>query len=301
MKNQEFKPLVTILINCYNSSNFISRAINSVINQSYQNWELIIWDDGSTDNTADVIESFKDNRIKLFSQKKNRGLCYGRINAAKNINGSLVSILDSDDFFDHEKILKQVNIFKQNKNVVLCSTWSNLLDENLLIKKKFESNLSNKELKKRLMFVNFFPHSSIMYKKAAALNVGWYSKNFEYSQDYDLTLKLLKKNEVYLIRENLTNIVQHQKTMSNSENFEKIRILEYLKILSNNVKTLSVTKSEINIFENLIQLNLIKLALNGMKKNFTSSLKELIKIFCKNPFILLKFNLIKNLNEIKKI
>ena len=71
MNIQENKPLVSIVINCYNSANYISRAINSVVNQTYTNWELIIWDDGSSDNTVNIVKKFKDERIQIiFTRKK---------------------------------------------------------------------------------------------------------------------------------------------------------------------------------------------------------------------------------------
>ena len=85
MNIQEDKPLVSIVINCYNSANYISRAINSVVNQTYTNWELIIWDDGSSDNTVNIVKKFKDERIRLFSQEKNLGLCQSRLNVIKKL------------------------------------------------------------------------------------------------------------------------------------------------------------------------------------------------------------------------
>ena len=169
MNIQDPKPLVSILINCYNSANYISRAINSVINQTYNNWELIIWDDGSTDNTVNIIKNFKDDRIRLFLQEKNLGLCKSRLNVIEKINGSLVSILDADDYFESEKISKQINVFKNKKDVALCTTWTKFYDENLSIKKIFKSDLNNNDLKKKLLFHNIIPHSSIMYKKEAAI------------------------------------------------------------------------------------------------------------------------------------
>lgn len=301
MNIQDPKPLVSILINCYNSANYISRAINSVINQTYNNWELIIWDDGSTDNTVNIIKNFKDDRIRLFLQEKNLGLCKSRLNVIEKINGSLVSILDADDYFESEKISKQINVFKNKKDVALCTTWTKFYDENLSIKKIFKSDLNNNDLKKKLLFHNIIPHSSIMYKKEAAIEVGWYSKNYEYSQDYDLTLKLIQKNDIHLIKEHLTNIIQPKDNMSNSPYFKKIRIEENLKLLKNNLKFFEISSKDYDLLQNIIQANLIKLALSNLSEDKIYSIKEIIKIFFKNPLILFKFNLLKNLSEYKKI
>ena len=288
MNIQELKPLVSILINCYNSANYISRAINSVINQTYNNWELIIWDDGSTDNTVNIIKNFKDDRIRLFLQEKNLGLCKSRLNVIEKINGSLVSILDADDYFESEKISKQINVFKNKKEVALCTTWTKFYDENLSIKKIFKSDLNNNDLKKKLLFHNIIPHSSIMYKKEAAIEVGWYSKNYEYSQDYDLTLKLIQKNDIHLIKEHLTNIIQPKDNMSNSPYFKKIRIEENLKLLKNNLKFFEISSKDYDLLRNIIQANLIKLALSNLSEDKIYSIKEIIKIFFKNPLILFK-------------
>ena len=301
MQKLKYSPLVSILLNCYNSSLYISRAIQSVINQSYKNWELIIWDDGSSDNTVEIIKSFNDPRIRLFLQKKNLGLGNSRIRAIKKIKGSLVSILDSDDFFNRQKILKQVNIFNKNKNISLCGTWAKFYDENLDVKKLFSCKLSNTNLKKRLLFVNVLPHSSIMYKKNAAIKVGWYSKKFEYAQDFNLTLKLLKKNDIYLKKKYLTNIIQPLNNMSNSSTFEKIRIKENINILKNNLNNSDNLSNDKTILQNLIYIYSIKLALSSMSLNFIKSFKNLIKIFYKNPSIIFKLKLIEKLLEIKKI
>lgn len=138
-----------------------------------------------------------------------------------------------------------------------------------------------------------------MYKREVALNSGWYSKDYEYSQDYDLTLKLIKNNEIHLIKEFMTNIVQHNNTMSNSLHLKRIRIQENIKILKNNLINFQTTKKESYLIKNIIQINLIKLALIDINKNFLISIFNIIKIILKNPLIIFKKNLIKNLLDIK--
>ena len=89
--------LVTVLINCRNEEKFISRSIKSVLSQTHKNLELLIWDDASDDNTAKVIKSFKDSRVKYFKNKKHKGLGFSRCEAQNQIKGELVAILDADD------------------------------------------------------------------------------------------------------------------------------------------------------------------------------------------------------------
>ena len=141
-------PLVSILMNCYNSEKFIETSIKSVLDQKYMNWELIVWDDASTDNTLNQIKKFNDKRIKLFSNKIHYGLGKSRISAIKKLNGSLISILDSDDSFHPNKILKQVEIFKMFPEVSICATWVKILNEKNEFLYSIDRKLNKSELKK---------------------------------------------------------------------------------------------------------------------------------------------------------
>lgn len=156
-------PLVSVLLNCYNSEKFIEKAIKSVIEQNYSNWELIIWDDGSTDKTLSIISGYKDKRIKVFKNSMNLGLGKSRIRAIKEINGSLVSILDSDDYFEKDKIYEQVKIFQKFPNVSICSTWTKVFDDNLNLIYNFDQE--KPEIVEKNYLLNILPHSSLMYRK----------------------------------------------------------------------------------------------------------------------------------------
>ena len=290
------KPLVSILINCYNSENYISKAIKSVLNQSYKNWELIIWDDGSNDNTKSIISKFSDKRIKFFPQISNNGLGKSRIKASEKLSGSLISILDSDDYFHRDKILKQVEIFEKFPNVSLCSTWSKFYSQKGKLIGLFDNDEEIHKLQKKLKFINLLPHSSLMYKKQTAQKKGWYSPDLEYSQDYDLTLKLIKNESLYLIKEHLTFIVDHPNNMTNSKSLKILKLKENLLILENNLKKKNTDEEKkiINLIKDIYNL---KLSVIEMNKNFIKNLKKLISIIIKNPFIFLKLNIF---NKIKK-
>jgi len=293
--------LVSVLLNCYNSEKFISKAINSVINQTYNNWELIIWDDCSSDKTLNLVKKYKDQRIRIFSNKKNLGLGKSRINAIKYINGSLVSILDSDDYFHKEKLYKQVKIFKKYPNIALCSTWSKLFrgDNNFI--RSIETDLKNENLKKKLLYINFLPHSSLMYRADIAKKVGWYSRRLEFAQDYDLTLKLLEKNDIYIIKEHLTFIGLDYTNMSFTERLKPTIFNENISILKKNLLKNSISHKEKKIIKNIIDINLLKLSVIKMKKNSILGFVELINILLKNPLILFRLKLLRLLSEQKKL
>ena len=101
------EPLVSVLMNCYNGSRYIKNAIESVILQSYKNWELVIWDNQSTDNSLDIINLYKkkDKRIKCFVSKNHTDLGGGRASAWKHLKGKYLAILDTDDLFKSDRVL----------------------------------------------------------------------------------------------------------------------------------------------------------------------------------------------------
>jgi len=127
MKNH---PIVSIITPSYNSEKHISEAITSVLNQSYQNWEMLIVDDFSNDNSAEIIETFSkmDKRIKLIRLKENVGSALARNAAIKKAKGRFIAFLDSDDTWFPEKLEKQLTYLKQH-NLVLTYSAYETMDE----------------------------------------------------------------------------------------------------------------------------------------------------------------------------
>lgn len=129
MKNNKM-PLVSIITPSYNSEKFISQTINSILNQTYSNWELIITDDCSTDNTLSILEEYakKDGRIKIYKLKVNAGAALARNNSLKYCNSNYVTFIDSDDSWDKEKLFLQL-AFMQKNNYPISFTSYRLLNE----------------------------------------------------------------------------------------------------------------------------------------------------------------------------
>ena len=113
--------LVSIIMPSWNTAQYISEAIESVLKQSYSNWELIIVDDCSTDNTISVVNKYKDNRIRLFQNKENLGAAYSRNFALRQAKGRWIAFLDSDDVWYSEKLEKQILFMTKNNYSFSCT------------------------------------------------------------------------------------------------------------------------------------------------------------------------------------
>lgn len=119
MQVKDNEDLVSIVVPVYNCEKFINHTIKTVLNQTYQNWELLLVDDCSTDNSVSIINGYVagDNRIKLIKLKENSGAAVARNEGMKNANGKYIAFLDSDDLWNENKLKKQINFMKKNKYV----------------------------------------------------------------------------------------------------------------------------------------------------------------------------------------
>ena len=98
------QPLVSIIMNCYNGETYLRESINSVLEQTYENWELIFWDNRSEDQSAEIFKSYKDQRLKYYYAPKHTTLYAARNEAIKNISGEFIAFLDTDDFWVKDKL-----------------------------------------------------------------------------------------------------------------------------------------------------------------------------------------------------
>jgi len=199
-------PLVSVIIPVYNKRKFIKDTIDSVINQSYQNFEIIVVDDGSTDDSLDIINSFYDPRLRVFSQS-NSGVERARNYGFSNSVGSFVTFHDADDLMSHDRLKKQVDFFVSNKALVLVGTWANVIDVSGNVIGSICPPTSNDALRLAHIFRNQFVSSSVMIRRTA-INphlVFNETRNPYFSEDYDLWLRLTREGRIANISEKLTS------------------------------------------------------------------------------------------------
>ena len=117
----EDSALVSILMNCYNCERYLEEAVQSVLNQTYQNWELILWDNQSKDSSSKVYKKFNDTRLKYFFSDKHTDLGGARAKAFKYLKGDYVAVLDSDDLWFPDKLEKQLKLFSNPEVGIVIS------------------------------------------------------------------------------------------------------------------------------------------------------------------------------------
>lgn len=200
----------------YNHQNYVKKAISSILSQSYKNFELIIINNGSSDNSEKIIKKFKDKRIKFFYFKKNIGRTKCLNFGLKKCKGVFISIQDSDDMSKKNKIKILLDELSKDKDLGIVASNYNIINEkNKIIKKvNITEDLYNNP--KKLIFKNLIAHSTVMYKKKILRKVGNYPENFIYAQDYAFYLKIINKFKIKLIRKNLANLRINHK---NSETY----------------------------------------------------------------------------------
>lgn len=193
--------LVSIIMPSWNTAKFIAETIQSVIDQTYQNWELLIVDDCSTDNTDEIVASFKDDRIKYFHNEKNSGAALTRNRAMREAQGEWIAFLDSDDLWMPKKLEKQIAFMREN-GYTLSYTEYEKIDE---ASKPLNIYVSGPEkVNKRKMYnYDYIGQLTMMYsaKEFGLIQI----KDIKKNNDYAIRLQLYKKSGTcaYLLKENL--------------------------------------------------------------------------------------------------
>ncbi len=208
----------------YNASKYIEAAVKSVLNQTYQDFELLIVNDGSTDNTNELLKSFKDERIRIIHNQENKGLIYTRNIALKEARGQFIAVMDSDDIAYPNRLKIQVDAFKNNPSLALYGGQAKMIDEN---QKEIgfieESETDTELLKVKLLFHNTFVHSSVMIRTSVFREFGGYQEPF--AEDYDLFLRIAQKYAVGNSSEFVVAYRWHGNNISKTEGEKIVRQL----------------------------------------------------------------------------
>lgn len=209
---------VSVIMACHNSSEFLDEAIRSILEQTLTNFEFIIIDDASTDNTTEIIKTYAagDRRIVYQSLSVNSGPAVARNKGLEIARGKWIAILDSDDLAFPNRLELQLQHVDSHSGVVLLGSSCIEIDSAGTLIKKHEYPYHHEALVKRLETIGaFFSHSSSFYMKECVNRIGNYNKRLVPSEDYDLWLRLSEIGQVACISLPLIKLRNHQKSISN--------------------------------------------------------------------------------------
>ncbi len=211
--------LVSIIMPSWNTGKFIGESIQSVLNQTYTNWELIIVDDCSTDNTDEIVASFNDERIRYFRNDKNSGAALTRNRAIREAKGEWIAFLDSDDLWMPKKLEYQIK-FMQKKDLVFSYHEYEKIDEE---SKPLNIYVSGpRVVTKKKMYNYGYPGClTFMY---SAKSMGLIQiKDIKKNNDYAILLKLCKKADCVLLKKNLAKYRIRKQSISHDKLRKKLK------------------------------------------------------------------------------
>ena len=181
------QPLVSVLMAVYNTGDYLSLAIESIFNQTYQHFELIIVNDGSTDNSDAIISAYQDDRIIYLKNEVNLGVVKSRIRGLEKVRGKYLAVMDSDDIAMPDRLERQVDFLEEHIEFGLCGTYFNVIDSNGEFVESIKFPEEDADIRAFLHFGNCFCHSTVVYRAELAQRFGFSNANF-LGEDYQLII-----------------------------------------------------------------------------------------------------------------
>ena len=223
-------PLVSIMMNCYNSDTYLKESIDCVIKQTHKDWEIIFWDNQSTDNSAKIVKSYNDKRIKYYYAPEHTSLYEGRNCALKYCDGEYLAFLDCDDVWLQDKLSLQIKEVEKGAKIVYGGY--DVINEKGVLLKKFSHNLPSGRITNKLFNKNYISIGCILIKRELFLTEK-FDDRYDLMGDMDLWIRLSLVNDFHVVPKTLEYSRIHDsntsKNLSHKWLFEK-RML-YRKIL----------------------------------------------------------------------
>ena len=278
--NSNSNPTISVVMPVYNGEEYLCEAIDSILNQTYTDFEFIILNDGSTDKTEEIILSYSDPRIVYvkndvnlqITKTLNRGIALAR--------GRYIARMDADDISLSTRFEKQVRFLEDNPNVDVCGTWVEIFGSR---KERWEYPIEHEEIKAMLLFNSALAHPSIMMKKSI-FKTTQYDEKYNKAQDYALWVSLLRictfhnipefllkyrlhdKQTKKTIQNNFTNKIRNNMLKKIGCSFSDERMKNYIDIAS--YKFVKVSECEEILYEILIANQKTKVIQQDRLENF---------------------------------
>lgn len=269
-KKKDSKPLVSVVMPVYNAEHYVASAVESILNQTFRNFECIIIDDCSSDDTVNILQSFKkkDNRIVLIRNKKNLGVTKSLNIGLKLAKGKYIIRMDADDWSYPERFELQIKLMQDNPDVVVSGSYIEICDSKLRIKYVRKYNLYDTGIRKHLFRYSPFAHPATIWQ-AKILKKERYNEVISVSQDYELYFRVGKIGKFMNLNKPLLKLRMHGRSVSTTMN--DLQLKNTILIRLNAVLMLGYNMSVLDKLYNFLQevsINLIPVKLRFIIFNF---------------------------------
>ncbi|MCX6536882.1 MAG: glycosyltransferase [Actinobacteria bacterium] len=199
-------PKVSVLMTCYNAASTIQESVNSIIAQTFNNWELVVVDNCSTDISLTVVKNLNDDRIRIIALDKNHGRTPALAIALENARADFVAILDADDISSQDRLQQQFDFLTNNPNIIVVGSWYRNIDQHGNLINEVRTPTTSVDVMRQMASDNPIVNSSAMFRAESARAVGGYNQKYLYAQDFALWLALASIGELAILPKFLTDI-----------------------------------------------------------------------------------------------
>jgi glycosyltransferase involved in cell wall biosynthesis len=248
MQSRAKTPLVSVIIPTHNRGWAIAEAIDSVLEQDFRDYELIVVDDGSTDNTSDILQSY-GNTVTVIYQS-NKGVSAARNRGIEASTGELIAFLDSDDLWLPRKLSRQVAFFKVHPDAMINQTEEQWIRNGVRVNPKNRHHKFSGMIFERSLELCLVSPSAVMVRRHLFESVGLFDVDLPACEDYDLWLRVSCRYPVYLI--DIPLIIKrggHDDQLSRAPGLDKFRIRALQKIIDSNLLSSSQCKAAISMLK----------------------------------------------------
>lgn len=209
-------PQVSVLMTVYNTERYVHSAIESILNQSFKDFELVIVDDKSSDHSREIIESFRDKRIRVIWNSVKWGVAYARNLGLEAARGDYAAVLDSDDVAHPDRLRIQSEFLDQNPEVCLVGSAFELINEHGQVTGVQRVPTDALTVRWKLLFGNVFGHSTVIYRLKEARAVGGYARNLFNAEDFDLWVRLAGRGSICNMDNPVVQYRVHNQNLTNT-------------------------------------------------------------------------------------
>ena len=255
------KPIVTVIMPVYNAEKYLKESIESILNQSFKDFELLIINDGSTDLSLDILNKYKliDTRVRIVNNEGNKGLPYTRDRGLELAKGEYIALMDADDISYQNRLENQVNYLKANKDVEIVASNFDFIENGRIIKFRSLDKINKIEYENyiinlKLMFYNPIGNSTVMFRKNSIDELMIkYRRDYFVAQDYAFWVDCIRGCKFHIIKESLLAYRQGHENITKksikSKSLERQRLINRIREQAVVNNGFNITREDLTIFQ----------------------------------------------------